>query len=54
MDHTHLLAASRFGLDMDRLFSPEGVPFGSGSPRPSEGACPVSLLLLRGGMPLRG
>ncbi len=46
----HLLAASRLGLGMARRLSP-GVPLLSGSTLASDGACAVSLLLLRAGMP---
>ena len=46
----HLLAASRLGLGMARRLSP-GVALVSGSALASDGACPVSLLLLRAGIP---
>ena len=50
MGGAHLLAASRLGLGMARRLSP-GVALVSGSTLASDGACPVSLLLLRAGMP---
>ena len=46
----HLLAASRLGLGIARRLSP-GAPLASGSALASDGGCPVSLLLLRAGMP---